>query len=136
MHSWIILLSLAISLILIFIISLVKVNVAGPRQAPVWGCCPTAGSGWLHPLPPACSESRWLPLHLPSLPFLEQSSSRSLSSRSSPDQYASTPLDALQFPCLLRSWRAQRQPGAASPLPRRGDTHYLLCPALHGDIFS
>lgn len=67
----------------------------------------------------------------PSLPF--PGADRVLYLYSSPNQHASSPLDAVYFPCLLPSQRAQSQPGAASPLPSAGDT--LHCVLLHTGIY-
>lgn len=98
---------------------------------------------WEQPAP-----SSAIPYHLPAVrtggcthtppacPSLEQPTSCSFCSpHSSPSQYASSPLDVLPFPCLLRSRRAQSWPGEALPLPRRGDALSPLHPALHRDIF-
>lgn len=71
------------------------------------GLLPGAGT-ILCCVPPACPSLEVLPLC------------------SSPNQHASSPLDAIHFPCLLPSQRSQSQPGAASPLPNGGDTPHCV----------
>lgn len=106
-----------------------------PQSGAAAPCCSTARSSQLHPLPAACSENRWLHLHRPSLPFPGAAQLlQPLLPTLQPRPVCQLSSHALQFPCLLLNWKAQSWTGAASPTPRRGDTHSPLCLAPHRDI--
>lgn len=95
-------------------------SLVGRRDDPTTVVMPswTSPSSSLGLLPGAGTILCCVPPACPSLEVLHLCSS--------PNQHASSPLDAIHFPCLLPSQRSQSQPGAASPLPNGGDTPHCV----------